>query len=644
MPLRLHITVNIAQGSVLNVSGEVAISLGDGSSITNVGEIIGTTGIVLRDGNSVVANSGAITGTTGAGVQFNGNGNNQLTSSGTITGGTSGNAVLFGSGNDTLIVTDGTITGDVSLEDSTDKARITGGTITGNLSQGNDIDDFFMSGGMLSALQQGDNRDTFTMTGGTIVGAFEDGDVAQMTGGTIGRVDMKLDNNIFDMSGGEIIVNLVTGFGNDTITISGDSIIGGNVSVSGGTDNVTMTGGTVKGEIRMSAGNDLFHWEGGDILSSVLMGDDDDRMEFTNLSAVFAATAPVIDGGTGNDILVMDNSQYVHSDVNILQGVETINLTENSTLTLNERLLPLGDAQDDNVKTGFTIDGTSTLAIQNSTATSFNSHAGGSGTIRTNTSGSAFSFTTNNAGDNFAGTLALGNSTLDLSGINTQALNNATLNAGTGSVTTVGNGTQRIGGLAFDGGTVDFGSVAPGNTASDNTIHTSRDLNLNGSGKVRVGIDNMVNEHPAASGNVPLLAQDDASTGIRLAGSDGTVTGSGGSLTLTDANGSVITDSITDDIVQNGDIVAQGTWDWRLSSGENQDGLYIVYALKEVNLQATGDNALLLNGEGATGNEADFSAKVTGSGDLAFDNTAGGTVSLSNQDNDYTGGDRCSQR
>lgn len=31
-----------------------------------------------------------------------------------------------------------------------------------------------------------DGRDTFLMTGGTIVGAFEDGDVAQQTSGTIG--------------------------------------------------------------------------------------------------------------------------------------------------------------------------------------------------------------------------------------------------------------------------------------------------------------------------------------------------------------------------------------------------------------------------------------------------------------------------
>ncbi|MCB8604634.1 autotransporter outer membrane beta-barrel domain-containing protein, partial [Citrobacter europaeus] len=37
------------------------------------------------------------------------------------------------------------------------------------------------------------------------------------------------------------------------------------------------------------------------------------------------------------------------------------------------------------------------------------------------------------------------------------------------------------------------------------------------------------------------------------------------------------------------------------------------------------------------GNAADLSARVTGTGDLAFDSARGQTVSLSNMDNDYTG-------
>lgn len=633
----MDVTVNIAQNSSLSVSGSEAISLEGGSMITNAGQVTGTTGILLRDGSSILDNRGSIAGTTGPGVVFNGSGNNQLTNSGTIISNVGSSTVVFGSGDDTFAMTGGTITGNIDLGNGADKANISTGAISGNLSQGNGIDDFVMSGGTLDALLQGDNRDTFTMTGGTIRGAFEDGDVAKMNGGQIGRVDMKLDNNTFDMSGGEIIGNLVTGFGNDTIIISGDSTVGGNVSVSGGMDSVTMTGGIVNGEIRMSAGDDLFHWEGGNIQSSVLMDTDNDRIELTNLNSTFAASSPLVDGGSGEDTLVMNNSQYIHRDANILQGIEHINLTNNSTLTLDNRLLPLGDALDDNASTGFSIDTTSTLAIQNSSATAFNSHVSGAGRISTNTAGNAFDFTANNADNNFSGALALGNSTLNLSGLNTQALTLATLKAGTDSLTTVGNGVQNIGGLAFDGGTLDFGRVAPGHTLADNTIQTSRNLDLRGSGVVQVGIDNMVNVYPVLANNVPLLVQDDANTGIKLAGSDGTVTGSGGSLTLIDANGNVITDSITDNILQNGEEVALGTWDWRLTSGENKDGLYIAYALKEIDLQQAGENALRLNSVGATGNAADLSAKVTGSGDLSIESAASDTVSLSNQDNNYTG-------
>lgn len=631
------VTVNIAPGSEHNVAGSAAISLGDGSNIINAGQQAGTTGVLLREGTSVLNNSGAITGTTGPGAQFNGSGNNQLTNSGTIQGSTGSLAVVFGSGNDALIMNGGTITGDVYSGDGADSSNISNGTITGTLLQGNGIDDFVMSGGSLGALQQGDNRDTFTMTGGTIVGAFEDGDVAKMTGGTIGRVNMKLDNNIFDMSGGQILGNLVTGFGNDTILVSGDSVIGGNISVSGGTDSVTVSGGTVKGEIRMSSGYDLFRWEKGTILGNIMMEADNDRIELTNLDATSAASSPLIDGGAGNDTLVMDNSVYVHSTANVLQGIERITLNSGSTLTLNNSPLPLGDAKDDNASTGYTLDGTSTLAIQNGRQTAFNSHVSGTGTISTDTNGSAFSFTDNNAGDNFAGTLALGDSTFDLNGLNTLALGQATLRAGTDSVTTVGTGEQHIGGLTFAGGTVNFGSIAPGNTLADNTIQTTRDLDLNGSGTVNVGIDHMVSEYPTAANNLPLLSQDDANTTIKLASSDDTVTGNGGSLTLADASGNIISDGITDDILQSGNVVAQGTWDWRLSSGEHQDGLYIAYALKQVELQGAGADALILNAQSGSGNAADLSAKITGSGDLAFENAANGTVSLSNKDNDYTG-------
>lgn len=631
------VSLNNTAGSVLNVGNAAAVSLGAGSTLINGGQLTGTTGILLREGSSVVDNRGAIVGTSGAGVQFNGNGNNTLINSGSVRGVAGGNAVVFGNGNDTLNMTGGTLTGNVDQGNGADKTLISGGTITESLLQGNGIDDFVMTGGTLGSLFQGDNRDTFTLSGGNIVNAFEDGDVATMTGGRIGRVNMRLDNNIFRMSGGEIAGNLVTGLGNDLIIVSGTSVIGGSISVSGGTDSVTMTGGTLRGEIRMSTGNDLFHWEGGSIFGSVLMEADNDRIEFTRLDAATAATSPLIDGGTGDDRLVMTNSQYVYSDAHVLRGIEHIDLVDGSLLTLDNKLLPLGDAGNDGLNTGYTLDTGSTLAIVGRSDTTLRSHLGGSGTVVADTGGNAFGFDDNNAADNFAGTVELRNSRFDLSGVNTLAMSQATLKAAAGSITTVGSGTQTIGGLAFDGGTVDFGRLAPGDRMAANTLQTRRELNLGGSGTVRVGVDGMLNTPSVNADNVPLLAQDDGSTQVKLAASNGTVTGNASGLVLTRADGSLVTDALTVGILQDGASAAQGIWDWRLSAGEAQDGLYIAYALKQVNLEGTGDTALVLNSEGATGNAADLGAKVTGSGDVAIENAANGTVSLSNRDNDYTG-------
>ena len=244
------------------------------------------------------------------------------------------NSLIFPSGST------GTLTGPVSFGPGADRITVNAGLISGAVSQGSGIDDFIMTGGQIQSLVQGDGRDTFLMTGGTIVGAFEDGDVATMTGGRIGRVDMKLDNNIFDLSGGQIIGNLVTGLGQDTITVSGGTI-GGNISVSGGNDQVTVTGGTVGGQILMSFGNDTFVWrDGGTLQGAVVMADGDDNGLLSNLSETLLSSTPRLDGGPGNDSLTFANSnpqtgaRYVNW--------ETIALTEGSHLTLNDKLT-LGD-------------------------------------------------------------------------------------------------------------------------------------------------------------------------------------------------------------------------------------------------------------------------------------------------------------
>lgn len=282
----------------------------------------------------------------------------------------------------------GTISGPVTFGAGVDQITIASGTIGGAVSQGNGIDDFVMSGGRIASLAQGDGRDTFLMTGGTITGAFEDGDVAAMSGGTIGRVDMKLDNNIFALSGGRIIGNLVTGFGLDTITVT-DGSIGGNISVSGGNDVVTVSGGSVAGNVLMSFGDDRFIWrDGGTIAGTIQMGDGTDSVLLSGLTESLLAASAGIDGSTGVDTLTFDRT--TSGSGARYRNFETVALTNGSRLDLADTLV-LGDTA---TGTGsLSIDGTSVIASSQGSVSPFtagqNVSVSNAGVIDLTTSGAS---------------------------------------------------------------------------------------------------------------------------------------------------------------------------------------------------------------------------------------------------------------
>ena len=299
---------------------------------------------------AAITNDGTINLGTGT-LTASGVGGTTFTNRGTWTA----SRLQWGSGVDALIMQAGLITAGVDQGDGDDRMEINGGVINGAVQQGSGVDLFRMTDGQISSLAQGDGRDVFLMSGGYIVGGFDDGDVATFTGGRIGRVDMKLDNNSFIMSGGQIDGNLVAGFGNDTVSISGGSI-GGNVSVSGGTDRLTITGGLISGEVRLSTGNDVVLWENdGEVLGLIDLGPNDDEATLRNLSAQLSATAG-FQGGLGLDSIRLDNSQT--DQISRLVGWETIALLNGSRLSLDGNLV-LGDQVSE---TGsITLDATSSL-------------------------------------------------------------------------------------------------------------------------------------------------------------------------------------------------------------------------------------------------------------------------------------------
>ncbi|HJS12556.1 autotransporter-associated beta strand repeat-containing protein, partial [Sphingopyxis sp.] len=357
-----------AQTLIINAVYTGDASLGDGNDVLDIaGTVNGN--LDQGDGNdSATIRAGGIV----QGGQFvQGLGNDTLNVFGNVLGlvdqgagddcltvetGGQVSGVSQGAGNDCVVVNGGAINGAVSQGDGTDTFTISAGTVTGNVQQGSGIDDFRMTGGEITSLNQGDGLDTFFMSGGRIVDFFDDGDKAVMTGGRIGRVNMKLDDNIFDMSGGTIDRNLVTGFGNDTIILSGGTI-GGNISVSGGTDSVTITGGSVGGDVLMSFGTDSFVWDGGGVVhGTVDMGGDNDSARLANLTNANLGRSPRITGGAGTDALVFDN--VTTGGIARFDSWETINATNDSELTF-DGFLTLGDA---GTGTGsFTLDASSSI-------------------------------------------------------------------------------------------------------------------------------------------------------------------------------------------------------------------------------------------------------------------------------------------
>ncbi|WP_445344419.1 autotransporter outer membrane beta-barrel domain-containing protein [Buttiauxella selenatireducens] len=396
----------------------------------------------------------------------------------------------------------------------------------------------------------------------------------------------------------------------------------------------------IQGHVNLMAGNNTINLEAGSKGTDFTTGSGDDVFNLNHLKSAVTGVFDTLTGGTGSDALNMVDSSYVLTDVAALKQFEKINLSEKADLTLQDTLLPLGDAQDDAAGTGFAIAADSALRLLNGNNVDFNSHLSGSGLLQVQLApegDKAFNFTANNAADKFAGTVALADATFELAGLNTTALSDATLRLDNGSTTHVGDGEQTISGLKFNGGKLEFDSGTPGETVAKGSVHTTESMDLSGSGVVQVAKGSVSNDHPLAPTLLDLLAQDDATTMVQLAVSDTTTIGSGGALVLKDQDGNVISDGITADIAQNGNTVAKGTYDYRLTSGDAADGLYISYGLTQVDLLTAGADALALNAAGLSGNAADLSAKITGTGDLAIDTGAGNTVSLSNTLNDYVG-------
>ncbi|MCU6404276.1 autotransporter outer membrane beta-barrel domain-containing protein [Enterobacter quasiroggenkampii] len=393
--------------------------------------------------------------------------------------------------------------------------------------------------------------------------------------------------------------------------------------------------GVISGQVNLLSGNNTVNLFGGSSATDFNTGSGDDIFNLVDVKEGQITPFSSLNAGAGQNALNLSNSAYTLNSEGVLAGFQTINLKANSSFTQDNVLSASGSVGEAAALT-FNIEKNSVLNIRNKERVSLNNHIAGDGTINVAVEGQQFGFTENNKNDGFSGILELHESTFNLQGINTEALRRAHLKAASGNLTTIGEGMQTIGGLSFDGGTADFGQLSPGIRQSSASLLTTDTLDIQGKGTIQVALDGMLNDAPVTDNALSLLEQDDANVLVKIAGSSGSVIGSGGNLELIDRDGNLITDSVQAAILQGGENVAQGLWDYRLTGGMETDGLYINYGLKEVELIAQGDNALLLSGKGGTGAAGDLSARLTGAGDLHIDGSTS-AVSLSNSGSDYRG-------
>ncbi|WP_211444676.1 autotransporter outer membrane beta-barrel domain-containing protein [Collimonas humicola] len=688
--------INNTGGSIVATGGEAAIKLGQDASLNLVGSGVATVtaqgtahGVLIGAGAAGLTADGATINVTGsgngienqaeiAGMQLNNVNFTVANGAGIRTGNTlaqtnSGAITVNGSGAGIAFMhADGSMTDkDLDMSDSAAlviTANAAGGhgivtNTSGTVNSGASVNIANAAGG--EALVIGGTTAAVTQSGvltsqSTTAAVVNTGAATSFTNtGTIQAVDAAHDAFTFgsnsmaltNAAGATIRGAVALNGANNTVTNSG--VLDGAISAGNGNNTLTVaTGGQLNGTMTAGNGNNAVTVaDGAQVSGAIVLGNGSNTVELDGTASVTTVAAgsgsntftlkgngqtfTSLDGGlgAGTDALNFDGHSHTLSDASVFQNFEQMNLKNGSSLTL-DTALKLGDNGSD-VGT-LSIDGSSTLNVN---LGALNNTLAGIGVVNVNAGGNAFDFT-GNVGNAFAGKVNLSDSTFNLAADNTAALTHATLNLGAGSTTTVGNGAQQIGGLAFNGGTAVFDVTIPSDNVAAGTVATSGNLNVMDAGTVQIKLPDggLDNDAPIVDTTLNLLAQDDQEVMVQLVKSNGTVTGTAGSIALVDQHGNVISDAQQVDITQGGSKVAEATYDYRLMTGTAQDGLYVGYGLKQLDLQGTGSDALILaNREGASGAAGDLSAKLTGSGDLAIDTGAGNTVSLSNGSNDYTG-------
>ncbi|WP_200874199.1 autotransporter-associated beta strand repeat-containing protein, partial [Serratia sp. DD3] len=571
-------------GSGNGGEGGIGLFFTSNGTLDNSGRIVGGNG-----GNAGNASDLANRGANGAGGAGVAGANLFITNTGTITGGNAGNlASPFNTaagagitGSDLTIINIGTINAGIdSLGTRGDAIAFTGGSNILELYSG-----FLINGNVIAFSA----ADTLRL-GGTVDDTFDVSTVgtgAQYQG--FGNFE-KTGSSTWTLSGtttaitpwtiydGILVINSAQALGDDagTLTILNGARLAVTAPMTISQDMVLGSGGGVI-DFGLAVGAPLV------TIAGAISGTSLTKLGVGELQLTAANTYT---GGT----TITDGTLRL-SGAGELSSSGTIDIAAGATFAIDQTSANGGNYTFANPLTG---SGLLSVALQNGS--------------------NSFDFT-GTTGSVFTGTLALGNSSFDLSGSNTTALSQATLELGAGNVTTIGVGDQAVGNLTFNGGTARFANLPTGQV-------TTGALALD-AGAVQV------DPTTAADSLGSLLQQDEGAQERLVAASS--VTGVAANLSLIDLSGAALSTAAVN-ILQGGNIVAIGDYGYALTN--DVTGLFINVVLTQLALQ---DNqTLTLSGDSLTPAGANnMTALLTGSGNLAIDATS--LIELNNSSNDYTG-------
>jgi autotransporter family porin len=307
------VTVTVLPGAIVSTTARAIGLNGNASSVSNQGAIrtsgFNAFGLATTGAGNTLDNSGSIitTGARGHGISATGSGST-LTNSGSI--------AVSGAGSSGIRSTETTATTSI----------INSGSITA-------------SGGASAAPAPAILGNGVALLAGTF---------QNLAGGTV------TSSQAFGVLGGD----------NGVTVRNAGTITGGNgtaIQLGNGTNIIEMTGGQITGAIATGSGADQFTWSGGNINGTISLGAGNDTATLHALTDAQLATTPVIDGGTGTDHLVFDNSTV--TGFARFTNWENVDLTNSTRLTLDGGGIRLGDAGTGSG--ALTIDTSSTLLAGN---------------------------------------------------------------------------------------------------------------------------------------------------------------------------------------------------------------------------------------------------------------------------------------